>query len=94
MRHTNKIGWVTVLLIATTGASMAQSIDPPARAARLNYLSGQVSFRPDAVEDWAAASLNYPLTPATTSGPIRERRPKCTLAPRPSAWVRKPRWRS
>jgi hypothetical protein len=62
MRHTNKIGWVTVLLIATTGASMAQSIDPPARAARLNYLSGQVSFRPDAVEDWAAASLNYPLT--------------------------------
>ena len=62
MRHTNKIGWVTVLLIATTGASMAQSIDPPARAARLNYLSGQVSFRPDAVEDWAAASLGYLLT--------------------------------
>jgi hypothetical protein len=41
---------------------MAQPADPPSRVARLNYLSGQVSFRAGSVEDWAAATLNYPLT--------------------------------
>jgi hypothetical protein len=41
---------------------MAQPVDPPSRVARLNYLNGQVSFRPGSVEDWAAASVNYPLT--------------------------------
>jgi hypothetical protein len=41
---------------------MAQQADPPSRVARLNYLNGQVSFRPGSVEDWAAATLNYPLT--------------------------------
>jgi hypothetical protein len=41
---------------------MAQGGDPPARVARLNYISGQVSFRPGSVEDWAAATPNYPLT--------------------------------
>jgi hypothetical protein len=41
---------------------LAQSDDPPARVARINYLQGQVSFRPGSVEEWTAASLNYPLT--------------------------------
>src|ERR1700759_2775244 len=36
--------------------------DPPSRVGRLNYLNGSVSFRPDNVEDWSAATLNYPLT--------------------------------
>ena len=36
--------------------------DPPSRVARLSYLSGSVSFQPGGVDDWAAASLNYPLT--------------------------------
>lgn len=36
--------------------------DPPTRVGRLNYLSGTVSFHPESVEDWAAATLNYPLT--------------------------------
>jgi hypothetical protein len=35
--------------------------DPPFRVARLNYLSGTVSFRPGTVEEWAPATLNYPL---------------------------------
>jgi hypothetical protein len=62
MRHKNKIGYLSSLLIITAGVSMAQPADPPSRVARLNYLNGQVSFRPGTVEDWAAASLNYPLT--------------------------------
>jgi len=36
--------------------------DPPSRVARLNYLGGSVSFRPDTVEEWTAATVNYPLT--------------------------------
>ena len=39
-----------------------QDADPPSRVARLNLLSGSVSFRPGSVEDWTAATLNYPLT--------------------------------
>jgi hypothetical protein len=35
--------------------------DPPARVVRLNYMSGTVSFRPGTIEDWTAATLNYPL---------------------------------
>src|SRR5439155_13804081 len=38
------------------------AVDPPSRVARLNYLSGTVSFRPGSIEEWAAATLNYPLT--------------------------------
>src|SRR5215469_7019294 len=36
--------------------------DPPSRVARLNFLHGPVSFRPGTVDDWAAATVNYPLT--------------------------------
>src|ERR1039457_716744 len=35
--------------------------DPPSRVARLNYIGGTVSFRPGTVEEWTAATLNYPL---------------------------------
>ena len=41
---------------------MADADDPPSRVARLNYLNGPVSFRPGSVDDWAPATLNYPLT--------------------------------
>src|SRR3954471_1997594 len=36
--------------------------DPPARVARLNYISGQVSIQPNGVNDWVTASINRPLT--------------------------------
>src|ERR1700676_2414909 len=39
-----------------------QQVDPPSRVARLNFVNGTVSFRPATQEDWAAATLNYPLT--------------------------------
>src|ERR1035438_9069261 len=34
---------------------------PPSRVARLNYMSGTVSFRPGSVDEWTAATINYPL---------------------------------
>ncbi len=52
-----------ILLIAVASVSaMAQDADPPSRVGRLNYLSGPVSFRPGTVDEWTAATLNYPLT--------------------------------
>jgi ferric-dicitrate binding protein FerR (iron transport regulator) len=38
------------------------SNDPPARVARIQYISGQVSMQPGGVNDWVAAGLNRPLT--------------------------------
>ena len=40
------------------------SNDPPARVARIQYISGEVSMQPGGVNDWVAASLNRPLTSA------------------------------
>src|SRR5438309_1810393 len=37
---------------------LAQADDPPSRVARINYLSGSVSFRPGSLEEWTAATLN------------------------------------
>jgi hypothetical protein len=36
--------------------------DPPNRVGRLNFVSGTVSFHPESVNEWAPATLNYPLT--------------------------------
>ena len=36
--------------------------DPPARAARLQYMSGSVSVQPHGTDEWAAGALNRPLT--------------------------------
>ncbi len=45
--------------------ALAQPPDPPARVGRLNYMSGQVSFAPGGINQWAPAVLNYPLTTGT-----------------------------
>ncbi len=50
-----------LLFTAAAGPAWAQG-DPPDRVARLNYISGQVSFRPASLEDWGVATINYPLT--------------------------------
>jgi hypothetical protein len=39
-----------------------QQPDPPARAARLQFMSGSVSIQPHGVDDWVAGALNRPLT--------------------------------
>jgi uncharacterized protein DUF6600/FecR-like protein len=48
-----------LLIIGLPGASIAQ--DPPDRVGRVSYVSGDVSFRPGDVDDWAGATVNYPL---------------------------------
>src|SRR3989441_8904564 len=35
--------------------------DPPGRVGRLSFVTGAVSFRPGDVDDWVAATVNYPL---------------------------------
>lgn len=40
----------------------APAVDPPSRAARLNWFSGDVAFQPATVDTWTTATLNYPLT--------------------------------
>ena len=58
-----KIEYAAILIALAAAAAMAQPAgDPPSRVGRLNYMSGPVSFRPATVEDWTAATLNYPLT--------------------------------
>lgn len=56
------VGVVLAAAAAAAAAAMADAGDPPSRVARLNYLNGPVSFRPGGVEEWASATLNYPLT--------------------------------
>jgi len=35
--------------------------DPPGRVGRLSFVTGSVSFRPGDMDDWVAATVNYPL---------------------------------
>jgi FecR protein len=49
-------------MVLVAGLAFGDAGDPPARVARLNYLSGSVSFQPAGVENWTPATLNYPLT--------------------------------
>jgi hypothetical protein len=53
---------LAVLLAITAVSAMADGDDPPSRVARLNFQSGTVSFRPGSIEEWTAATINYPLT--------------------------------
>src|SRR5271170_5612858 len=39
-----------------------QQPDPPGRVARLNYMTGSVSFQPAGTKDWVDATPNRPLT--------------------------------
>jgi hypothetical protein len=65
------VGIVTAVALVLTpftpfsgagSVAQAQTPDPPGRVGRLSYMSGQVSFAPGGVDDWAPAVLNYPLT--------------------------------
>ena len=66
-----KFSKIAILTTVAAGAILAQpggplqpggDQDPPSRVARLNFLNGPVSFRPGSVDEWTAATLNYPLT--------------------------------
>src|SRR3954454_16959207 len=49
--------------LAVAAAAFAQNDepDPPARVARLNYMSGSVSFRPGSGDERTEGTLNYPI---------------------------------
>ncbi len=49
-------------IAALTGMVVFGQDDPPSRAARLNYMTGPVSFQPAGVTDWVDAVINRPLT--------------------------------
>ena len=52
-----------LLALAIVSCAALVHADPPARAGRLNYLSGPVSFAPaQAPDEWSQATLNRPLT--------------------------------
>src|SRR5258708_15428977 len=47
-----------------SSAVMSFAGDPSSRVARLKYISGDVSMQPGGVNDWAAATINRPITTA------------------------------
>jgi len=52
---------LVLVLLPTLRQADRPDNDPPSRVGRLSYLSGSVSFRPGTVDDWADATINYPL---------------------------------
>ncbi len=59
MKNLRHFAFVVFAFLAFCSAALA---DPPSRAVRLKYMSGQVSIQPGGVEDWVAATINRPLT--------------------------------
>ena len=59
LRHRAFAFVIGIIALAFSGWASA---DPPARVARLGYVSGAVSFSPAGEDDWVQATLNRPLT--------------------------------
>jgi uncharacterized protein DUF6600/FecR-like protein len=53
---------IALVALLSTGVWARAAADPPGRIGRMSYLGGAVSFRADSNDDWAAATLNYPVT--------------------------------
>jgi hypothetical protein len=47
---------------ALTLSAARADADPPGRVARISFISGSASFRPASLDEWANATLNYPMT--------------------------------
>ena len=52
---------IAAVPVFVTAALFAQDGDPPARAARIAYLQGPVSFQPAGYDNWNDAPPNYPM---------------------------------
>ena len=48
--------------LAVIGLTDPAAADPPNRVARISYISGSVSLRSASIDEWSAATRNYPLT--------------------------------
>jgi FecR protein len=55
-------GVLLAVLLLSARQVPADEQNPPARVARISYLSGKVSLEPAGVDQWSEASLNYPMT--------------------------------
>ena len=67
MRRTLSRAIATLTLCLLCGSAYAEGneqydADPPSRAARLSFISGEVSLQPAGEQDWAPALVNRPLT--------------------------------
>ncbi len=51
-----------LFFLASPQPAAGQDDDPPARAARLSYAQGAVSFEPAGTDDWVDAVVNRPMT--------------------------------
>src|ERR1700680_34384 len=57
-----RLAVLALLALFALGAAWAEEGDPPGRVARLSDAEGSVSLQPAGVQEWAAATLNRPLT--------------------------------
>src|SRR3984893_10034958 len=57
-----RLAVVALLALFPLGASWDEEGDPPGRVARLSDAEGSVSLQPAGVQEWAAATVNRPLT--------------------------------
>jgi hypothetical protein len=48
-------------LLLATGFSTVALADPPERVARLNFIQGDVTFRPAGLDEWTDATVNRPV---------------------------------
>ena len=59
---TSRRSLLLIVISLAIATSTAFADDPPARVARLNYMSGDVSIQPGGVNDWVQGNINRPLT--------------------------------
>src|SRR5260370_18032611 len=57
-----RLAVLALLALFPLGAAWAEEGDPPGRVARLSGAEGSVSLQPAGVQEWAAATVNRPLT--------------------------------
>jgi hypothetical protein len=63
MTTTRRISFLSLLVFSILASGLqALQLDPPGRAARVNFYQGSLSFRPASLDDWAPVNRNYPLT--------------------------------
>src|SRR2546428_14034184 len=75
---------LVLALVPTLHLADLSDQDPPSRVGRLSFLSGSVSFRPGSVDDWATATVNYPLTTGDHLWTDADARAEITIGSSPS----------
>ena len=62
MTGTMKFRFVLALVAGAILCASSAWADPPSQVGRLSLISGSVSFQPGNLDEWAPATLNYPLS--------------------------------